>query len=260
MIMRRLSILLVCAAAMSILLLLGCGRNWRDDQAEVEELRTIQEHIKEHPDDVAAIRTIIAKTDDRSFITRANSIAVLGNIGVVQPSLLDEFVLPYLKKGLRDNDPGVRRVSAAAFTDIAPDAVAKAVPEMVIHLRRKDAENEDVLAFLIEALGRAGQSAASAVPIITEFLEREPPAGVQDEAPQLRIYAADSLGNIGSPAADDAIPKLTQTLSDPNPYFQMAAAKAVLKLRPQHEKALRTIERFRQSPDPTIRRWEKFYE
>lgn len=238
----------------------GCGPSWRDDEALIRELQILQEKVEANPGDTESLREIIAYTDDRNFISRANSIAIVGLIGTSQPSLLDEFVLPCLKRGLRDNDPGVRRVSAAAFTDIAPDAVAKAVPEMVIHLRRKDAENEDVLAFLIEALGRAGQSAASAVPIITEFLEREPPAGVQDEAPQLRIYAADSLGNIGSPAADDAIPKLTQTLSDPNPYFQMAAAKAVLKLRPQHEKALRTIERFRQSPDPTIRRWEKFYE
>lgn len=228
----------------------GCERNWREDEALLQEFRKLEEQVEANPQDLAALRKIIAYADDRHFITRGNAIVVLGNIGVARPELLEEHVMPYLKKGLHDKDAGVRRGVASVFSDLPSDALQKCVPDILSQLK---IENEDISQFLIQALGKAGAAARPAVPQLIATLLLRPPPGTQEEAPQLRVVAAEALGRIGPPAANEAVPALRRGLGESSPYFRIAAAKALLKLQPADEQARGVLDELSRSSDKAIR-------
>lgn len=231
-------------------LFMSCGRSWRDDQAVVDRLRLLEGQVLSDHQKDTALSEIQHYASSKDALTRGNAIAVLGGLAAANPEL-SNAVLPMLTAALSDKEASVRKVAAARLADLAPDLVGTAVPQLVERLGK---ETEDTTAYILEALSLTKQKARPAIPYIISLLSFAPPPGTEDEAPQLRIDAANALGAIGSPTANDAIPQLNRSLNASNPYFQIAAAKALLVLRPGDDDAKQVLSRLGSSPDVAVRK------
>jgi HEAT repeat protein len=191
------------------------------------KLQSLERVVAENPTNTNAIHELIGYSRDRSFITRANAIAILGHFGKHDCQWIRQYVIPVLTEGLKDRDQGVRRTAASAFQELRPSDYETALPQLIAALREGDL---DVSCFSAEAIGRMGNAGKAAVPELIKALAGASP-GSPHEGPQLRKFAARALGDIG-PSANLAIPALKNALNDPNPYFQVEAAAALARIEP----------------------------
>ncbi|MFC4467998.1 HEAT repeat domain-containing protein [Streptomyces xiangluensis] len=129
---------------------------------------------------------------------------------------------PSLAAGLRDPEPLVRAVAIEALG--VTGAISRA-PEVARALR-EDTDIE-VRIRAARALGRLGMP--DGLPPLLASIRRGRPVA-------LRIVAAGALGNLGAVAATGP---LTELLDDPNPHVAGTAARALLRLGPAGESALR---------------------
>lgn len=225
--------------------MLGCHH---PDDRDLKLLMKVQTRIESNPSDSASLKKLQDYTHSGSFVIRANAIGVVGNIIATHPSLRSTL-LGTLIEGLDDPDPAVQRAAAEQFAHLDPASFAMASDKLFAKL---DSANYDVAVFLLEAIAKLGSDAKPVVPRLCNILSSPAPTGVQDEAPQLRIYAAEALRMIGAPTADEAIPHLKEALDDSNPYFQIAAAKALFALRPGNGGATEVLTRLRKSEDVAV--------
>lgn len=140
---------------------------------------------------------------------RAQAAHVLSKIGgqvVVRP------IIPVIAD--EDTEVVVKACRAAASTG-SPEVV----PALLARLGHGDAAVRDALSDALVAL------AAWTVEPLVAALERADP--------YVRIHAADTLSDLGSPQGDVAIPALAEHLADPEPDVRLAMACALSRLDPE---------------------------
>jgi len=158
-------------------------------------------------------------------------------------------VTSVLIKALSDSSQAVRRTAAESFSELSPTAIKQGEKTLVEVLR----EGNDVSWFATDALARLGKDGTAVLPALLKALETTPPAGVQDEAPQLRIYAATALGQVGVSAPETVLPALKKAMTNQNPFFAIEAAKAVRMLDRTNAESLAIIREFANSPRSSLR-------
>lgn len=145
---------------------------------------------------------------------RAQAAHVMSKIG--GPSVVAP-IIPVIA----DDDPvvAVKAYRAAASTH-SPEVV----PALLDRLGKGDAAVRDALTDALVAL-----AAWTVDPLI---------AALADPDPIVRIHAADTLSDLGSPAADVAIPDLAAHLADPEPDVRLAMLCALSSLDPERTAGL----------------------
>ena len=169
---------------------------------------------------------------------------------------------------LRDGkSPGA---AANALREIGEPA-ARALPDLLPHMTdRRDGAN------IVQAVGALGVGQPSAVAALRAVLADplSPNRGLAASAlgrleageavPELiaalnarekytRILAANALGRIGAPAAEDAVPRLVVLLEDRDRDIQIAAAEALAKLGPAAAPAAPALTALLQSSDDRVK-------
>jgi HEAT repeat protein len=149
--------------------------------------------------------------------------------------------VPALVSALKDKDLFVRRFAAQALAEVGPDAAKQAVPALKAALTdtktevveaaagalgKMGAEGVSALVALskekgrdmtlrkkaIEAIGKAGEEAKSAVPYLVELMKEAPAAKGKMDVGEIRMAAIAALGDLG-PVAKEAVPALEAAAS-----------------------------------------------
>jgi HEAT repeat protein len=163
--------------------------------------------IEKHPKAVPALLEILRKGEAPAPYYAA---MVLGQLGA-DP----ETVAPALVEAFHHTDADVRRAATRSLGQIgraAGPALGKALKD----------PDEEVWRSAVEAMGWMG---AEAVGPLVKVLEGDGPAAA-------RRAAARALGRLG-PEAKSAASTLTKAAADPNEEVRNAAAKALLRVRPE---------------------------
>src|SRR5882724_9033678 len=204
---------------LTLLLLSGCGSS----SSDITYMRAAQEQLLGGQFSEKAFNVIVRYARSSREATRAKACAFLAVIARRYGGDVEVRVTSVLIKALSDSSQAVRRTAAESFPELSPGAIKQAESSLVESLR----EENDVSWFAADALARLGKDGAGVLPALLKALETSPPAGVQDEAPQLRIYAAKALGQIGVSAPEIVLPALKKAMTNQNAFFAIEAAKAV---------------------------------
>jgi len=206
---------------LALLSLNGCDR----DRSVLLKLKDLEAAIERDPSNTNSLQELLRYSRDRSSLTRANAIAILGHFGQQEATWVRQHVVPALKQGLKDQHQSVRRTASSSFGGLRPADYESALPELIGALAEGDV---DVAWFAAEAIGRLGSSAEPAVTALTKALQVSS-AGSPDNAPQLRKFAAQALGAIG-PSAQISAPLLKMALDDSNPHFRVEVVIALSRI------------------------------
>jgi HEAT repeat protein len=98
--------------------------------------------------------------------------------------------------------------------------------------------------FALWAVGCGPPRVEHSVPSLVKTLKN-------DKDPNMRYWAAESLGNFGPPARE-AVPDLIEALKDPEPMVRMGAAYALGEIGPTPE-AVATLKQALKDPDQKVR-------
>ncbi len=153
----------------------------------------------------------------------AHVLSKIGGEGVVRP------ILPVLG----DEDPvvAVKAARAAASTG-SPEVV----PALVARLGQGDAAVRDAV--------------SDALLVLSQWAVEPLVAALAAPDPIVRIHAADTLSDLGSPEADPAIPVLIGHLADPEPDVRLAMLCALSRL--DHEQTDAVLRATAEGDDPEM--------
>lgn len=167
---------------------------------------------------LAVKERLIQLCSHSSSDVRLVAIERLGDIG--RPAA---DALPALKTNLRDSNPGIRIAAASAIWKVAGDA-KPAVPVLVTELRGSDEAEEsdderwyrDTAASELQSIG---PDAGFALDDIAKLLD--------DRRAFVRVRATETLGSLGPKFREQAEPRLTAALKDPNARVRIVAARGL---------------------------------
>jgi serine/threonine protein kinase/HEAT repeat protein len=213
-----------------------------------------------------AVPTIIEALNKKE--TRDLAIVALGKIG---PDA--KAAVPELTKNLKTKE--AQGLVIEALGKIGTQAKS-AVPDLADLLKDSDKELKPAI---ITALGRMGKDAKAAVPAIGSCLspdDRETSIQALGLLAELGPDAKDAVGDIIALFVDEnlrpdnklrseavhtlarigkpAVPKLIQSLGNPNRYMKAGVIEALGDIGPAAKDALPTIRRLANNPDPIISR------
>ena len=120
-----------------------------------------------------------------------------------------EEAVPFLRDALRDQHVNERQLATTALGILGPDA-RDALPDLV---KAFDDTDPTVRRNAVVAVGQFGKDAVSATPALVKLLDPQQPDDV-------RRYAVEAIGNIGTPAVEQALPALRRTLKN-DPHWQV---------------------------------------
>jgi HEAT repeat protein len=163
---------------------------------------------------VAGVRARAARADLEALAGSGSpGIALWAKVAIAAVDGDVQKAAGVVRAGLTDPNASVRLAAADALSLIGPTPTD--LPALLVVL--KDPAGREPAA---RAIGRLGPAAREAVPRLAELLG--------DNDTRVRVAAADALGQIGSPGALPAIPKLREALKDP--AVEPAARRALEKL------------------------------
>lgn len=233
----RLELFIIALCALCVLS--GCDFSGK---REFQKLKRLEERVRKNPRDKEAIDEIVAKAHGRSWFIRGNAVGTLGRLAHDFPQLLNT-VLPILIHSLETGDQWEQRTAVEQLIELAGITSFAAIPALTKALGAGDV---DVAWFSAEALGKYGpvHEVSNAVPALAKALTLPTYPGAQDEAPQLRVFAATSLGRIGASNPKVALTALKQAMASDNPFLSLEAAKAVCLLEPENQDSLAVLQNF----------------
>lgn len=182
---------------------------------EVENKLAVLSSLEDLESDIPEIWPILkTATRDQNRFVRWAALRVIGKQGQAPPELL----LPALRRGLHDEDLGVRNAACQSVEQLGRKAIAL-VPDLANLLPGDD---EELQQSALRALYAMGSDAAPAVPQLIHLLK--------SANPKLRQAVPPLLATIGKPAAAAAIPALRTALSDADSEVRLRAAEALRRL------------------------------
>ena len=154
----------------------------------------------------------------------------------------DRIMVPQILEALKD--PGIRDASEllSAVTEKDPP-VKEAVPIVAALL---DSGSERTRKAAVNGLGRMKGAAVSAAPQLVEVLQ-------SDRDPEMRVAAAESLGEIGPKCATTAVPALAKAAKDDKwPKVRSTALTALGEMGPAAKEAIPVLRAALKDPDGWI--------
>lgn len=222
-------------------------------EANIRKLREAQEKLSENPKDKDALSVILTLLKDPNGINRSNAAAVLREVGEQNGAAVKEDAVPLLIDMVRHGDASDKHVALDAIRGFGPKAT-EAIPILRGNLDSPDVQNNWIAA---EALGRMRGAAHEAVPDLVKVIKANQDRCLGDELNICR-FAIRALGDIGSAAAE-ATPDLVSLLNHRDPYFRVYLAVALIRIQPNNQEALNSINTLLKTPEVEIRRrtlWE----
>jgi translation elongation factor EF-Ts len=177
----------------------------------------------------AARPLLLDALGDSAWLTRMQACHVLSKLGDAGDA---DALLPVIA------DP-VDAVASRAWWAAGQTGSPRVAEALAEQLGRGDSELRNSLSIAFEALGGPG------VPVLARRLRRAASAAVRE-------HAADTLGLIGSPAADPAVLTLREALDDPDPLVGFAALNALGQL--DSVRARDAVRAAADAGDPRLRR------
>lgn len=200
--------------------------------------------------------------------TRSTSIDILARLG---PDAKDAG--PALVAALRDADPHIRSVAAAALPRIEVPAqtavpaltellttehsvvaaralgvyrgaAASALPALV-ELLQDASRPTEARWNAARTIGKIGPDATHTVPVLIDVLD--------DAEATVREHAAEAIGDIGASAAPAGVPALVGVLSDPAPRVRRDAVRSLGYIGEASRSAVPEIKRLLEDPEAIVR-------
>ncbi len=209
--------------------------------AYYDRMNAWAEKAKANPKNKTALHQLEELTASTEFWTRYYAYVFLFQLAIEDVGGYRAEIVPYFDKALEDPDPAIRREAAEAILEIGAVAVDR---EMSLLLKIVDkSEEDDITWFSTEALGKLGnqEKAREALPVLLAAANKAPPAGTQVEAPQVRYYALDSIGQIAKRHGVNPIPQLEKIMDSNESPYKDRVAKVILELEPTNKKAQQVL-------------------
>jgi HEAT repeat protein len=184
------------------------------------------------------VRTLAAGLADKDVRARRTVIDVLEGLGPAAAPAAAQLV-----QALADSDPFVRWAAARTLGKISPVEAATAVPALARLLEDTDLDLRLAAAVALERYGPAANAA------VTALME-----SVQSTEPVLRIASIRALGSIGAPDACQAIPILSESMTDPDSRVRQMAAKVLGKMGPLAREAEIALRQALDDKDPEVQK------
>jgi HEAT repeat protein len=225
--------------------LVGCKKEIKeirlDENPYYDRMKKLANEAQANPNDKTALRKLEKYTTDSDEWNRYYAYGYLDMLAVQNVGGFQAELIPYMDTALKNPDQAVRREAASTICDIGAIAVDKTLPTL-LNIIQKDQENDDVW-FSTKAVGKLEnpQKAQSILPVLLKVAGVPPPEETQDEAPQVRYYALDSIIELAKKNNLNAIPDLEKLLSVSKSPYKERVAKAILELNPTNEAAKKVL-------------------
>ncbi|MBI3462548.1 MAG: HEAT repeat domain-containing protein [Planctomycetes bacterium] len=179
----------------------------------------------------SAVAALAAALKDEDVSVRSSAVWSLQRLGPLSAS-----AVPRLAEALEDEDPGVREMALSTLSQIGHgDAeVARAILESVRRETNRSAGSTGALRGQERLLRDTAQALGRSDPTAVAVLVR----ALGDDDSRVRWVGVYALGTMGRPSAKDAVPALTEALSDRSRYVAQWAAHALAQIGPPAKAAL----------------------
>ena len=160
------------------------------------------------------LRVIAADTEDYFRVYALSALALIGDIPKTQAAASEIQILQTVGPGGVDD-------AVRALGQLGPEAAGVVVPALLQELQKQladDTTSSITLFFCTEALGKMGEKAASAVPLLKSMVAGTTYSG---------NYAAWALGKIGAPALPAVPDIITRMKTETSPDLIQGCADAL---------------------------------
>ncbi|MEI7776335.1 MAG: HEAT repeat domain-containing protein [Verrucomicrobiota bacterium] len=234
------AVLVISCVSMS-----GC----KSEQTTLQHLLAVQRKIEHKPTNVAAINELLSMAKSRHVVVRVNALGMCGKVyPAVDENTRKQIVAIFIEASSHP-EHAVRRAMAetCAFSDA--ELGGRLLKELQNALKE---DNSDVSWFAARSLGKVGPKASSTISALLGAL-KAPPAGTQDTAPQLRIFAVDAIRRIVLTPTVEVKAALENAAQDSNDYFAIEAVKTLLGLMPDNSVGVMRLRNLENSKSGMVR-------
>jgi|GEM_PF-4324227 hypothetical protein len=206
-----------------------------------DRMKELADEAQANPNDKTALHKLEKYTTSWSYWNRSYAYGFLGQLAFQNVGGCQVELIPYFDTALKDSDYGIRQAGVQAISDIGSPAVEKSFPTLLIIIQQ--GKEEDVTWSSTEAVGKLEnpKKAQEALPILLKAANIPPPEETQDEAPQVRYYALDSIIELAKKNNLNAVPDLEKLLVESKSPYNERVAKAILELNPTNEAAKKVL-------------------
>lgn len=213
-----------------------------------------------------------AMLDQSADVRRGAAWYLFENVNPGDPQMVAVFV-----RALEDEDPVVRRLGVAGLKGLPPAALEQFLPQLAALLQSGDEEAADRAAIAL-LIGRIGDKAAAALPLLTHLAREDADAEVRkqslyaasriaddaqaaalfqaalaDPDVDIRKMAVLRLGRLG-PAASSAVGDLAKSLTDEDEDVRLYAAQSLGRLGAHAAPAVVPLTKAFGDPSDKVRR------
>ncbi len=212
------------------MIVLGCDKADPYQNPYYNRMKKLADQVEADPKDKTALRRLENYTKSWN---EWNRFYAFGNIYILAEKNIggcrDELI-PYIDNALKDQDQATRREAASAICEIGGTTVEQTFPTLV-QIIQKYQEYDDVW-FSIMAVGQLRNRDASAkvLPILFKAAQTSPPKGTQDEAPQMRYYALESIEKLATNNGLNVIGNLEKLMNESSLPYKNRVAKVISEL------------------------------
>ena len=222
--------------------LVGCGKENDLNNPYYDRMKKLADEAKANPNDKTALHKLEKYTTDSDYWNRSYACGFLGDLAFKNIGGCQAELIPYFDNALKDVDYGVRQAGVQAIVNIGSPAVEKSLPQL-INMVQQGKEN-DITWSATDALGKLDDptKAQGVLRILLKAANTPPPEGTQDEAPQIRYEALDSIKELAKKNGLNAVPQLESLLNESKSPYKERVAKAILKLDPNNQVAHKVLD------------------
>ena len=210
--------------------LVGCKKENGLYNPYYDRTKKLSDEAQANPADKTALHKLEKYTTDSDYWNRFYAYGSLWELAIKNVGDCQNEVIPYLDKALKDPDQAIRREAASGIGEIGTVAVDKTLSTLLDTIQTE--KYEDVVDFSIEAIGKLEnrQKAPDALIILLKVANAPPPIGAQEEAPQARYSALNSIVSLAKINNLNAVPELEKLLNESQSPYKERVAKAILEL------------------------------
>lgn len=221
--------------------LVGCRKENGLSNPYYDRMKKLAEEAQANPNDKTALDKLEKYTTDPDYWNRYYAYCYLEELAIKNVGDCQNEVIPYLDKALKDPDQAIRRDAASGIGEIGTVAVDKTLSTLLDTIQTE--KYEDVADFSIEAVGKLEnrQKAPDALIILLKVANAPPPIGDQEEAPQARYAALDSIVSLSTKNDLNAVPELEKLLNESQSPYKERVAKAILELDSANQTAQKVL-------------------